>query len=48
MFDLSFDGLPLAVKIVESEHGGRLSLESAKEHGTTVHILLPLQRKAAR
>ena len=37
-------GLPLAVKIVESEHGGRLSLESAKGQGTSVHILLPKHR----
>ena len=27
-------GLPLAVKIVESEHGGRLSIESVKGRGT--------------
>ena len=41
-------GLPLAVKIVESEHGGRLSLESAKGQGTSVHILLPKHREAGR
>jgi two-component system C4-dicarboxylate transport sensor histidine kinase DctB len=34
-------GLPLAVKIVESEHGGRLSLESAKGRGTRVRITVP-------
>jgi two-component system, NtrC family, nitrogen regulation sensor histidine kinase NtrY len=34
-------GLPLAIKIIESEHGGRLTIESAKGRGTTVHILLP-------
>ena len=39
-------GLPLAVKIVESEHGGRLRLESAKGHGTSVHIVLPKHREA--
>jgi nitrogen fixation/metabolism regulation signal transduction histidine kinase len=41
-------GLPLAVKIVESEHGGRLSLESTKGHGTSVHIVLPKHREAMR
>jgi signal transduction histidine kinase len=41
-------GLPLAVKIVESEHGGRLSLESAKGRGTSVHIMLPKHREAGR
>jgi len=41
-------GLPLAVKIVESEHGGRLSLESAKGQGTCVHILLPKHHEAPR
>jgi nitrogen fixation/metabolism regulation signal transduction histidine kinase len=34
-------GLPLAVKIVESEHGGRLTLESAKGRGTLVRITVP-------
>ena len=34
-------GLPLAVKIIESEHGGRLSLDSKKDHGTTVRIIIP-------
>lgn len=34
-------GLPLAAKIVESEHGGRLSLESVKGKGTTVRITIP-------
>jgi nitrogen fixation/metabolism regulation signal transduction histidine kinase len=37
-------GLPLAVKIVESEHGGRLSLESTKGRGTVVRIILPQQQ----
>lgn len=41
-------GLPLAVKIVESEHGGRLRLESAKGHGTSVHIVLPKHHEARR
>ena len=34
-------GLPLAVKIVESEHGGRLTLESARGRGTLVRISIP-------
>ena len=34
-------GLPLAVKIVESEHGGRLTLESVKGRGTLVRIAIP-------
>jgi nitrogen fixation/metabolism regulation signal transduction histidine kinase len=34
-------GLPLAVKIVESEHGGRLTLESKKGRGTLVQISVP-------
>jgi len=39
-------GLPLAVKIVESEHGGRLSIESVKGRGTIVHIIIPEHRQA--
>ncbi len=39
-------GLPLAVKIVESEHGGRLTIESDKGHGTSVLILIPKHREA--
>jgi nitrogen fixation/metabolism regulation signal transduction histidine kinase len=38
-------GLPLAIKIVESEHGGRLSLDSFKGRGTVVHIVIPAQRQ---
>jgi nitrogen fixation/metabolism regulation signal transduction histidine kinase len=34
-------GLPLAAKIIESEHGGRLSIESVKGRGTTVRITIP-------
>lgn len=37
-------GLPLAVKIVESEHGGRLSLKSEKGRGTLVEIVIPTSR----
>lgn len=36
-------GLPLAVKIVEREHGGRLEIESARGEGTSVTIELPLR-----
>ncbi len=39
-------GLPLAVKIIESEHGGRLSIDSRKGHGTVVRILIPKHRPA--
>ncbi len=41
-------GLPLAVKIIESEHGGRLSIESAKDRGTTVRITFPTHRQVDR
>jgi signal transduction histidine kinase len=41
-------GLPLAVKIVESEHGGRLSIESVKGSGTTVRIIIPKDRQVDR
>lgn len=37
-------GLPLAVKIVESEHGGRLDIESAPDEGTTIRITIRLLR----
>jgi C4-dicarboxylate-specific signal transduction histidine kinase len=37
-------GLPLAVKIVESEHGGRLTIESVKDRGTVVRIIIPRHR----
>lgn len=36
-------GLPLAIKIIESEHRGRLSLESLKGRGTMVRIIIPTQ-----
>jgi nitrogen fixation/metabolism regulation signal transduction histidine kinase len=38
-------GLPLAAKIVESEHGGRLNIESAKGHGTVVRMTIPQHRQ---
>ena len=38
-------GLPLAIKIVESEHGGRLSLESVKDRGTIVRVIIPTSRR---
>jgi nitrogen fixation/metabolism regulation signal transduction histidine kinase len=37
-------GLPLAIKIIESEHGGRLTLESVKGHGTVARIVIPTHR----
>jgi len=36
-------GLPLAVKIVESEHLGRLTIESKKGYGTVVRLSIPQQ-----
>ncbi len=41
-------GLPLAAKIVEAEHGGRLSIDSIKGHGTTVRIVIPKHRPGER
>lgn len=41
-------GLPLALKIVESEHGGRLSMESLKGRGTIVRIIIPKYRQVER
>jgi nitrogen fixation/metabolism regulation signal transduction histidine kinase len=38
-------GLPLAAKIVESEHGGRLSIESVKGRGTVVRMIIPQHRQ---
>lgn len=40
-------GLPLAVKIVEREHGGRVDIESVLGVGTTVTIELALRREEA-
>jgi signal transduction histidine kinase len=37
-------GLPLAKKIVETEHGGALSLTSRKGKGTTVTVVLPIKQ----
>jgi signal transduction histidine kinase len=39
-------GLPLATKIVETEHGGRLNIESKKGTGTQVTILLPIRQQS--
>ena len=36
-------GLPLAIGLVEL-HGGRLTIESRKDFGTTVHVRLPAER----
>jgi signal transduction histidine kinase len=41
-------GLPLAAKIVESEHGGRLSIDSVKDRGTIVHIIIPEHHQVDR
>ncbi len=41
-------GLPLAVKIVESEHGGRLKIDSLKGRGTLVRITIPTHHAAER
>lgn len=41
-------GLPLAVKIVESEHGGRLSIESIKGRGTIIRIIIPERHRVDR
>lgn len=38
-------GLPLAIKIIESEHGGRLSIESTKGRGTVVRVVVPAHRE---
>jgi nitrogen fixation/metabolism regulation signal transduction histidine kinase len=38
-------GLPLAAKIVESEHGGRLTIDSMKGRGTIVRIAIPTHRQ---
>jgi nitrogen fixation/metabolism regulation signal transduction histidine kinase len=37
-------GLPLAIKIVESEHGGRVDLDSDQGRGTVVRLILPIHR----
>jgi len=38
-------GLPLAKKIIETEHGGSVRLASAKGKGTTVTVVLPLEQE---
>lgn len=35
-------GLPIAQRIINVDHGGELSIESAPGHGTTVSIVLPV------
>jgi len=37
-------GLPLAVKIVESEHDGRVEITSTRDAGTTVRLVFPRRR----
>ena len=41
-------GLPLAVKIVESEHRGRLNVDSLKGRGTIVRITIPTRHQPDR
>ena len=41
-------GLPLALKIVESEHGGRLSIDSVKGRGTIVRMTIRQHRQVDR
>jgi len=38
-------GLPLAAKIIESEHGGRLTIDSVKGRGTIVRMVIPQYRQ---
>ena len=38
-------GLPLAIKIVEAEHDGRLTLTSTKGRGTVATVTLPVRRQ---
>ena len=37
-------GIPIAKKIVENEHNGRLEIESSHKYGTTVIVELPLRQ----
>lgn len=39
-------GLPLAKKIIETEHGGSVKLTSTKGEGTTVTVVLPIEQEA--
>jgi signal transduction histidine kinase len=38
-------GLPLSIKIIESEHDGRIEIESAEHKGTVVTLALPRYRQ---
>jgi signal transduction histidine kinase len=38
-------GLPLAIKIIESEHDGRLTLASTRGRGTVAKVMLPVRRQ---
>lgn len=40
-------GLPLAVRIIEEEHSGRLTVESVKGVGTNVSVAIPMKRGVA-
>jgi signal transduction histidine kinase len=39
-------GLPLAIKIIESEHDGRVTIDSAVDEGTTIRVTVPRFRRA--
>ncbi|MBI2816313.1 MAG: HAMP domain-containing histidine kinase [Acidobacteria bacterium] len=41
-------GLPLALKIIEREHSGRLNIESELGAGTVVTVELPVRKEAKR
>jgi signal transduction histidine kinase len=40
-------GLPIARKVIEQDHSGILALESSPGEGTTVTVLLPIERLEA-
>lgn len=40
-------GLPLAQKIIQTEHGGSLKLSSVPRQGTAVEVLIPCERQEA-
>jgi signal transduction histidine kinase len=41
-------GLPLAMKVIEEEHGGRIEIASKEDHGTTVTVSLPSTERRGR
>ena len=40
-------GLPLAKKIIEVDHRGTLSIESRKNEGTIVRLVLPIEQASS-